>query len=124
MTDNQAKMAKFGWHSLRIWPVLLALGLAACAGQRLQKADDKDFPVPAAVEVIASGYDNVTDKYLEPLSLHTVGLEALRGLGAIDPSITVEPDGKDVLISGDGHEIARESLPRDDDPRAWAMLST
>ena len=110
-------------HFVRIFAGFVALALAACAAAPPHVAEDKAFPAPAAVEVIAAGYDNIADKYLESLQVRTIGLEALRGLGAIDPAITIEPDGKDVKISESGREIGRQPLPAEDDPRAWAQLT-
>lgn len=103
-----------------------ALLLGACAATPPpQNSADKDsgFSMPAAAEVIAAGYENIAEKYLEALPVREIGMEGLRGLGAIDPAIAIDISQKEVRLTDNGHEIAREPLPKDDDAYGWAMLT-
>tara|TARA_R110000782_G_scaffold20271_6_gene54920 strand:- start:1943 stop:3568 length:1626 start_codon:yes stop_codon:yes gene_type:complete len=108
--------------------VSAALLLAACAATpppRDTAAKDSGFSMPAAAEVIAAGYENIAEKYLEALPVQEIGMEGLRGLGAIDPAIAIDIDtGKnEVRLTDSGREIIREALPKGDDAYGWAMLT-
>jgi carboxyl-terminal processing protease len=100
--------------------------LAACAAtppaEQISRQDSA-FSLPAATEVIAAGYENIADKYLERLDVRTIGEEGLRGLGAIDPAISIEIGDNAVLLTGDGQPLAREPLPKGDDAYGWAVLT-
>jgi len=105
---------------------VILLVLAGCAGPRTQApitGTDTGFPSPAAIEVFAAGFENVTDKYLDNLAIDDIGLEALRGLGSIDPAISVERDGDTIGLFGDGGEIVRLEYPDQGSPRAWAHIA-
>ncbi|MAY68330.1 MAG: peptidase S41 [Rhodospirillaceae bacterium] len=106
--------------------VSAALLLVACAGTPTPQATtDKDsgFSMPAAAEVIAAGYENIAEKYLEPMPIREIGTEGLRGLGAIDPAIAIEIGKEEVRLTDNGQEIAREALPKDGDAYGWALLT-
>ena len=104
--------------------LVLSLVLGACASPRGDGDAGRDhFSAPAAEEVFAAGYSNISDRYIEPISLRRVGIEGVRGLGAIDPELKVRPDGNDIVLAYGDHEIARRPLPISDDPRAWAALT-
>ena len=103
-----------------------ALLLAACAATPPAQdiaGKDSGFSMPAATEVIAAGYENIAEKYLESLPVHEIGMEGLRGLGAIDPGIAIDIGADTVRMTENGREVAREPLPKDDDPYAWAQLT-
>ncbi len=101
--------------------VVLALLLSACA---LPGAHDDTnatpFAEPAAAEVISVGFDNIADKYIEPVTLARVGLEGLRGLGVIDAGLTLRQDNGMLVMLENDVEIARMRPPVDTDSRAWA----
>ena len=111
---------------LRAAALSAALLLAACAAtQPAQETARKDggFSMPAATEVIATGYENVAEKYLQPLPVREIGMEGLRGLGAIDPAFAVEIGKDSLMLTDNGREFAREPLPRGDDAYGWARLT-
>lgn len=97
------------------------LALSACAAlQGPEKAaEPSSFAQPAAAEVISVGFDNITDKYIEPVELRRIGVEGLRGLGAIDAGITLSEQHGDLVMFEYGEEIGRMQLPPQSDARAW-----
>ncbi len=99
-----------------------ALALSACASlPNTEKTLPTDnFAKPAAAEVIAVGFDNISDKYIEPVRISRIGVEGLRGLGAIDAGLSLTEQGGQMIMYGNGNEIGRMQLPAETDIRAWA----
>lgn len=101
--------------------LLLVFLLAACTTSAPESSRGlPDFPKPAAVEVISVAFDNITDKYIEPVPLREVAVEGLRGLGAIDAGIAIDDTGRSIRLSIGGNPIAEQPYPKADSPRAWA----
>jgi len=99
----------------------LMLLLSACA--QIGKDDKQaqtNFAEPAAAEVIAVGFDNITDKYIEAVSLRRIGIEGLRGLGAIDEGLSLAEEAGEMVMYKFDDEIGRMRIPPEDDVRAWA----
>ncbi len=99
----------------------LVLLLSACA--QLNGRNDEahtNFAEPAAAEVIAVGFDNITDKYIEAVSLRRIGVEGLRGLGAIDEGLSLAEEAGELVLYKFDDEIGRMRIPPEDDVRAWA----
>jgi carboxyl-terminal processing protease len=102
--------------------VAAALLLSACAtGERA--ATTAAFPTFAAEEVFSVGFSSIAAKYIEPVSVKSLVLDGLRGLGAIDPSVTVaEADGVVTLASA-GVVVASRPIPQGEDARGWSRLA-
>ncbi len=98
---------------------MLALGACAMPGQQGQQAEGS-FAQPAAAEVIAVGFDNITDKYIEPVQLRRISIEGLRGLGAIDAGLTLSEQAGEIVMYEHSQEIGRLRFPAETDVRAWA----
>ncbi|PIQ96373.1 MAG: hypothetical protein COV67_09865, partial [Nitrospinae bacterium CG11_big_fil_rev_8_21_14_0_20_56_8] len=97
------------------------LVLSACAlPNTTNQSDTNTFAEPAAAEVIAVGFDNITDKYIEPVSLSRIGVDGLRGLGSIDPGLSMSEQAGDLVMYEHGQEIGRMRIPPETDVRAWA----
>lgn len=114
MTGNFSRLS--GFSSL-----FAVLALAACAlpGNSNQPGTG-NFAEPAAAEVIAVGFDNITDKYIEPVALRRIGIDGLRGLGSIDAGLTLADQSDDIIMYEHGMEIGRMHVPPETDVRAWA----
>ncbi len=105
----------------RLTGLLAVLGLGACSiiqGPE-QAPQEVSFAQPAAAEVITVGLDNIQDKYIEPVALRRIGIEGLRGLGAIDAGITLSDDNGYLVMFEYGNEIGRMRIPPESDVRAW-----
>jgi len=104
--------------------VLVLVGLvAACALPRSEVADDPEFRVTTAHRVFAIGYRVVADRYIDPVTAESLAMEGLRGLGALDPALTVNREGDTVVLSSAGVGLARHAAPEADDSHAWAALT-
>ena len=107
--------------------VVAAIAMVGCAPARVvppqADADVDAFPVQAATETFAVGYSNIAKKYIEQVSIGELVVEGLRGLGAIDPALTVRRTENGVALSLVGGEVARFDTPDDGDTDAWASLT-
>lgn len=101
---------------------LLAVAvLSACATQHAtDERSGASFAEPAAAEVIAVGFDNITDKYIDSVELSRIGVEGLRGLGSIDAGLSLKEQSGEMVMYEFGDEIGRMRLPANTDVRAWA----
>ncbi len=109
------------WISFCGLAVLLA---NACAPSRdFSSPGTGDFSTSQASEVFAAGYSGVTEKFIEPVSVGDIAIEGIRGLGAIDPDLTVtRADGK-VVLSASSSEVAFFPAPEGNDVAGWAKLT-
>ncbi len=136
---------KFFWKLLFINPISLC-GLVILVTMACSQIQDRNISKPAnfnsfqATEVFAAGYTGISEKYIEKISIEDIAIEGLRGLGAIDPDLTVmlsrakkthhpfklidERDRSVIVLSVQGREVIRKSAPPADDINNWAALTT
>lgn len=108
------------------WALLALLAGAAACSQTPPPAAEavaEASPVPVRADVFSVGYANISERYLEPVSIGSAALEGLKGLGAIDPAITVERDLSAVRLAASGKVLATLPVPGDDDAEGWALLT-
>jgi carboxyl-terminal processing protease len=105
----------------RLVGLLSAFLLSACAlPYTSSPPPTESFARPAVADVIVAGFDNISDKYIETVTLNRIGVEGLRGLGAIDPAISLREEGDEIVLRDGGIEIGRMQHPEETDVRAWA----
>lgn len=108
-------------HIFRALGLISVLLVGACTTSGTYNgAPDETFARPAVADVIVAGFDNISDKYIEEVTLRRIGVEGLRGLGAIDPALSLQEDGNEMVLRDHGLEIGRMQYPSDDDVRGWA----
>ncbi len=109
-------MKAFYAMGLRSLALVLVLALAACAPARQMPDRAADaFPRETARETFAAGYGSIVDKYIEQVSVGAVAFEGLRGLSAVDPSLSVVRSDATVVLLVSDSEVARFAVPKDDD---------
>jgi len=100
-----------------------ALLLSACAETSgITSLADDEFKSKVA-EVFVAGFGGVADKYIEPVAVHNIAIDGMRGLGSIDPALTVARDQDRVVLFASGREVARLSTPGESDVVGWANLA-
>lgn len=111
----------------RLRPLFLSLGVAAitalggCASWRETAVDT--FPAQAVTETLSVGYGSIAEKYIDSVVVGDLAVEGMRGLGVIDPALTVRRDADQVILIHDAGEVARFAAPSDDDAGGWADLT-
>ncbi|HET9148914.1 MAG TPA: S41 family peptidase [Alphaproteobacteria bacterium] len=114
--------ARSGWRRSAAVCASAALALlaAACAGPtRSPIAFDRD----RGGQVLDVAFQNIRDKYIDPVPMSTVAEDALHRLSDIDPALAVEADGTSLTLSDDGRTLAQAPLPDDDDAEGWAEVA-
>lgn len=111
-------------HRLRLSAALAAVLIAACAPARQATEPASAFPRQAVEEVFATGYGGIKEKYIEPVVIGELAFEGLRGLGSIDPKLSVRRDGGEVVLSVGERTVARFLAPKEGDVQGWAELTS
>jgi len=97
--------------------------LAACAGTPPEATTPTPAVDVAARTVFEAGFVGIAERYVEPISVDALALEGMRGLGALDPAITIARRGQSVALRSGDVEVRRFDIPADGDVRAWAALT-
>ena len=114
------------WRNVATRLVMIAAVLvsAACAPARppVQVAGG-DISRQAASEIFSAGYRNITERYIDKVAVETLALEGMRGLGAIDPALTVNRFADKMVLAADGETVATFPVPSDGSLDRWAGLT-
>ncbi len=76
------------------------------------------------MEVFSAGYRNITEKYIEDVSVETVALGGLGGFSSIDPALTVDNEAGQITLSYSGDFIKVIKAPAADNVIGWAALTS
>ena len=103
-----------------VWAGLTVTLLAACAGQGPHPAD-------AGGQLFARGLDEISDLYVEPVSVRRVALSGVARLSRLDNKLGVGDGlgtsfGAALTLSYDNRDIAFYAMPADQDGRHWGQL--
>jgi carboxyl-terminal processing protease len=110
----------------RLLAVLAVSVIAACAQTPQPPVVDKSpIPYKQAAEMFLAGYTHIAEKYIEKIPASRLAMEGIRGLGSIDPALTVKRvDNKIFLAASDPEEEPNYfDAPADDDVKGWANLT-
>ncbi len=105
----------------RAGPLCFAFFMVACASQ------DSTVPVgydqARAERLFSTGYQNVSDIYIEAVPVEDLAIAGLNSLASIDPAIGVEPVGNRLRVNIDGRQMASYPMPDPNDAQAWGALT-
>ena len=97
---------------IRLLGIVAVFSAAACASTRPPPTQPSDFPRQTVVETFSVGFDNIAEKYIEPVSIEGMAMEGMRGLGAIDPALTVTRSRAEIVLTASQREVAEISHPK------------
>ncbi len=83
-----------------------------------------DFDIETARYVFTAGYQNIFDKYIDPVDIGVLTVRGLGGLKEIDPAIEIERAGGSIRLLHDRRPVGEFALPGAGDVGGWAELST
>ena len=94
--------------------------LSGCANT-LQQPDNHNF-AERAQKTLSAGMTQISEKYIEPVSISDLALEGLRGLDNIDPGFIVEAGPRTLTVHS--NKLARREypLPAANNAYAWSSL--
>lgn len=81
-------------------------------------------PPPVTEQVFTVGFGKIAEVYLDPVSFDRLGMDGMKGLSTIDPSVTVEQTGNTVRLYVSGALAAEYGAAADRDAAGWAVLTT
>ena len=134
----------FFWSSLFINSIkisrLVFLFIVGCSPVQNQNNNIAIFKSYQATEVFAAGYTGISEKYIDDISIEDIATEGIRGLGTIDPDLTISFSrasnnqrainvnnkilNSEIILSFQGKEIIRKETPPSDDINKWSILTT
>lgn len=79
-------------------------------------------PVADAERVLTQALEAIAQRHLDPVIVSDLALEGLRGLGSLDPAITVRRDGNRVLLVHHTRILRTFTAPADMDSLTWGRL--
>ncbi|MBO33264.1 MAG: hypothetical protein CMM74_09865, partial [Rhodospirillaceae bacterium] len=102
--------------------VFLIASLTACAVPDRQ-ASRSEFPVALAQDTLETGYRQISQRFIENVSVRDLALEGLRGLSTIEPSLRIEEYADEILLQSSYIGTRRYNAPFPEDSDAWARLT-
>jgi len=115
------KIADTCWPTLKM--ALVVLFVSACTQKPPKLATNDNYPITVAKEVFSTGFDNISERYIEITSPARFTVEGLKGLGSIDPAITFATVKGEVIQRVNNKIAGRLSTPKINDAKGWAELT-
>ena len=115
------KFTNTRWPFLRL--LLVLLFVSACAQKPLKVTTDNNYPITVAKEVFSTGFNYISERYIESTSSAEFTVEGLRGLGSIDPAITFKTADDEVILQVNNKIAGRINTRRINDTYGWAELT-
>lgn len=111
-----------GLNKIRRGLQLFALfALTACMAA--PAVDDAAYSDTYGSEVFSAGYTLISDRYIEPVSLHELALHGVSGLSAIDAKFSVDDSGTGARLSYADEPLGTINLPTSESPQAWSDVT-
>ena len=105
----------------RVAALSLALLLTGCAARDIATSDG--YQNDRATRLFAAGFQDVSDIYIEDVSMADLALAGMENLSTIDPDIKVERSGALLAVSVKGKPTRNLSLPNRGDADSWADVT-
>ncbi len=106
-------------------PVALIFAAVAGCTQTAGRFADSTQPFSRfqIINTVGFGYGRIVEQALEPVPLHRMAMDGMRGLASIDPSIVILSGGGAVNLWVNGEILARFDLPTPGDSNGWARIT-
>ncbi len=103
----------------------ILLLLAACGGHReAAQGRNPDSMPPVATRLFSVAYDQINERYVNPVSLSSLTDAGLGNLSKLDTKFEVRRNGTTIELREEGVQVALLDLPtREDDARRWAQVT-
>lgn len=99
----------------------LALAVGALALSSCGSEIETEGPA-ATAQLFAVGYENIVDRYIEPVNLNRISIVGLNNLSKIDPSLSVSSEAGQVRLSAADVSAGQWPTPDKADVSGWAKL--
>ncbi|GAB4356988.1 MAG: S41 family peptidase [Kiloniellaceae bacterium] len=105
----------------RAGPLCLAFLMVACASQ--DSSAPLGYDESRAERLFTASYQDVSDIYIEEVSVADLAIAGMGSLASIDPAVGVQAEGNRLRVSIDGHPMASYPMPARNDSQAWGALT-
>ena len=120
MSVIQSYIAKaFGsGHIVRLAALLT---LAACT--TAPPAQDAAYNASYGREVLSAGYTLISDRYIDPVSMHDIAISGMSGLHSLDQQFEVADGNNGARLSYANRPIGTINLPTSESPETWSAVT-
>lgn len=101
--------------------LVAVLALAACV--QLPAAQDAEYSDAYGKRVLNAGFTLISDRYIDPVSLHEISLSGMSGLHSLDSQFEVADNGRGARLSYASRLIGTINLPTSQNPEAWSEVT-
>ena len=116
---NRIKRTKAGSQYLAAAVLLLS----ACAAPAPVTEPAQTFPAFEARQTFSVGLRQMSDRFIEKISVRKLALAGLKGLGTIDGSIQISEQDAFIQVRAGETVIRRLAVPNANDANAWSRLT-
>ena len=107
------------WH--RLGTISIAFFMVACAAQDTRVPDKDDLRL--ASRLFTVGYQDISDIYIDDLTVADLALAGLKNLSTIEPDLVVGQKNGWVTLSVAGQQSATFAMPKETTASAWGKLT-
>lgn len=101
--------------------LVAVLALAACV--QLPAAQDAEYSDAYGKRVLNAGFTLISDRYIDPVSLHEISISGMSGLHSLDSQFEVADNGRGARLSYASRLIGTINLPTSQNPEAWSEVT-
>lgn len=120
MTVYNSFLAKTSRAKHFFW-LAAVLTLAACVPA--PPKHDGQYSDSYGQEVLSAGFTLISDRYIEPISLHELAISGMSGLRSLDSQLEVVDSGNGARLSYANRPIGTINLPTSESPEAWTAVT-
>jgi carboxyl-terminal processing protease len=104
---------------------IILLGFMSACSPRVETVSQPTASLrqPAAIELFTKGYRQISDKFIEPVTISKLALEGMKGLSAIDPELIISRHRSSITLSAHDLTIKSFQTPNEHNASAWAGLT-
>ena len=97
--------------------------LSACAAPASVSEPNQSFPAAEARQTFSVGFRQISDRFIEKISVRKLAIKGLKGLDTIDGAIHISDTDGVIQVDADGAVIHRLAAPDANDADAWSRLT-
>ncbi|NKB48577.1 MAG: PDZ domain-containing protein [Alphaproteobacteria bacterium] len=105
-------------HAFRLAAVLL---LAACVSP--PPAPDAAYSDSYGKEVLGAGFTLISDRYIDPISMHDLAVSGISGLRSLDSQLQVDDRNNGARLSYADRPLGTINLPTSQSADAWSTVT-
>jgi carboxyl-terminal processing protease len=110
-----------GGLTRRLGTFSIAFFVVACTSQGSEVTDGRDLSL--ANRLFGVGYQDISDIYIDDLTMADLAIAGLENLTSIEPNVEVKRTGNRLVLSIAGQQKANFVMPASNDASSWGKLT-